>query len=84
MKGNIRSKLSRFLESEVGSVSVKAPLVLGVASGSLLLAQAILTPSAEAGLQCTSDADCPEDEACTFWCSSIKHGTCEEWNSACT
>ena len=83
MKRNIRSKLKRFLESEAGSVSVKAPLALGVASGSLLLAQAVITPSAEAGFECTGDSDCDEGEQCAYWCSYIKYGTCVEWNSVC-
>ena len=83
MKRNIRSKLKRFLESEAGSVSVKAPLALGVASGSLLLAQAVITPSAEAAFECASDIDCDEGEQCAFWCSEIRYGTCAEWNSVC-
>ena len=84
MKKNIRSKLKRFLESETGSVSAKAPLALGVASGSLLLAQAVLTPSAEAGFECTTSDDCDEGERCAYWCSAIEYGTCAEWNSVCS
>ena len=84
MKMNIRSKLKRFLESEVGSVSVKAPLAVGIASGSVLLAQAIVTPSAAAGFECTSDEDCGEGEQCAFWCNAIQDGTCVEWHSTCS
>ena len=84
MKKNIRSKLKRFLESEAGSVSVKAPLALGVASGSLLLAQAVLVPSAQAGFECISDSDCDEGEQCTYWCSAIQYGTCIAWHSSCS
>lgn len=45
MKKNIRSKISGFLTSEEGRVSAKAPLTLGVATGGLLLAHAIVGPS---------------------------------------
>ena len=84
MKMNIRSKLKRFLESEVGSVSVKAPLAVGIASGSVLLAQAIVTPPAAAGFDCIDDEDCGEGSQCAFWCSAIQYGTCVEWHSSCT
>ena len=47
-KNNIRSKISQFLKSEEGRVGVKSPLALGVASASVLLAQAMVTPSAQA------------------------------------
>ena len=43
-KNNIRSKISEFLKSEEGRVGVKSPLALGVASASVLLAQAMVTP----------------------------------------
>ena len=47
-KNNIRGKISQFLTSEEGRVGVKSPLALGVASASVLLAQAMVTPSAQA------------------------------------
>ena len=48
MKNNIRGKISEFLKSEDGHVGAKSPLALGVASASLLLAQMMVTPSAQA------------------------------------
>ena len=48
MKNNIRGKISQFLKSEDGHVGAKSPLALGVASASLLLAQMMVTPSAQA------------------------------------
>ena len=54
MKNNIRGKISQFLKSEDGHVGVKSPLALGVASASLLLAQMMVTPSAQAHLECIS------------------------------
>ena len=70
MKKNIRSKINRFLESEDGRVSTKAPLALGVATGSVLLAQAMVPSPAQAeivwdiDIQCENDADCGNDEFC--------------------
>ena len=42
MKNNLRGKIREFLASEDGKVGIKAPLTLGIASGSLLLAQMVL------------------------------------------
>ena len=42
MKNNIRSKIKRFLESEDGRVSAKTSLALGIATGSVLLAQTMV------------------------------------------
>ena len=67
MKRNIRSKISNFLKSEEGRVGVKSPLTLGVASASVLLAQAMVTPSAQAHAECTT-GNCPEGEYCDVWC----------------
>ena len=53
MKNNIRSKISDFLKSEEGRVGVKSPLALGIASASVLLAQAIVTSPVQAHLKCT-------------------------------
>ncbi len=75
MKNNIRGKIKRFLESEDGRVSTKAPLALGVATGSILLAQAMLPslakadPTFEFRLTCLGNADCTAElgEVCAFW-----------------
>ena len=76
MKNNIRSKISEFLKSEDGRVGAKSPLTLGVASASLLLAQAMITPSAGAHLECYP-GDCAEDEFCMFWCEGTWYlGAC--------
>ena len=48
MKSNLRDKFRDFLQSEEGRVGVKAPLAIGIAGGSLLLAQAILPSSTQA------------------------------------
>ena len=69
MKNNIRSKISEFLKSEDGRVGAKSPLALGVAGASLLLAQAMVTPSAQAHMLCIPGGDdCPEGAFCVFWC----------------
>ena len=76
MKNNIRSKISDFLKSEEGRVGAKSPLALGVASASVLLAQAIVAPSAQAHLKCIPGG-CPEDEYCAVWCEGTwRLGTC--------
>lgn len=67
MKKNIRGKISDFLTSEEGRVGVKSPLALGAASTSLLLAHVIVTPSAQAHMEC-DPGDCPEGQYCHFWC----------------
>ena len=82
MKSDIRNKIKRFLESEVGRVSIKAPLALGIASGSFLLAQAIIAPSAEAG--CSSDDDCAPGERCDPVCIESSSGTCVQWSNECS
>lgn len=72
MKKNIRSKINRFLESEDGRVSTKAPLMLGIATGSVLLAQMMHPSTAQADLECQDNGDCTvEGEVCVFW---------EEWH----
>ena len=50
MKNNLRGKIREFLASEDGKVGIKAPLTLGIASGSLLLAQMVLPSPADAGM----------------------------------
>ena len=70
MKKNIRSKIKQFLESEDGRVSTKVPLTLGVATGSLLLAQAMIPNVSQAlhfdfsGVTCEHDLDCTTGEIC--------------------
>ena len=68
MKTNLRGKIREFIASEEGRVGVKGPLTLGVATGSILLAQAIVgTPKAEA---CgAGQIPCPEGQRCSI-------GTC--------
>ena len=74
MKNNLRGKIREFIASEEGKVGLKAPLTLGVATGSVLLANAIVgaTP-AEAGSPCMRDKDC---EYAPFRCLK-EHGSCE-------
>ena len=58
MKKNFRVKIREFVQSEEGKVGIKSPLTLGIATGSVLLAQAIIgTPDAAAGL-CDEPDDC--------------------------
>ena len=76
MKHNIRSKISDFLKSEEGHVGVKSPLALGAASASLLLAHAMVTPSAQAHWKCLPGG-CPEGEYCYIWCEgTLDLNTC--------
>ena len=44
MKKDLSGKVHQFLTSEVGQVGIRAPLALGVASGTLLLLQMAHTP----------------------------------------
>ncbi|MYC78519.1 hypothetical protein F4X10_22375 [Candidatus Poribacteria bacterium] len=85
MKNNIRSKIKRFLESEDGRVSAKAPLALGVATGSVLLAQTMVPSPVQAGFECADDSDCDSGEGCFYTCSGpIDYGTClGTWSSKC-
>lgn len=84
MKNNIRSKISGFLTSEEGHVGVKPPLVLGAASTSLLLAQAVVTPTVQAHFKCYPwTDDCPEGESCVLWCEKWNSSTCIEWHTHC-
>lgn len=70
MKKNIRGKIKQFLESEDGRVSTKVPLTLGVATGSLLLAQAMIPNVSQAlhfdfsGVTCEDDSQCTTGEVC--------------------
>ena len=89
MKNNIRGKIRQFLESEEGRVGAKSPLALGVASASLLLAQTMVTPSAQAHAECYPGG-CPEGEYCLIWCDGTWslgscigtfHSHCEPYDS---
>lgn len=74
MKNNLRGKIHDFIASEDGKVGLKAPLTLGVATGSVLLANAIVgTMPAEAGSPCDDDDDC---EYFPHRCMQ-EHGSCE-------
>ena len=74
MKSNLRGKIREFLASEEGKVGVKAPLTLGVATGSILLANAMVAPTpAQAGGPCNDDAHC---EHPPFQCLK-DHGSCK-------
>ena len=42
MKTNLRGKIREFIHSEEGKVGIKTPLALGIATSSVLLAQASL------------------------------------------
>ena len=77
MKNSIRGRISEFLKSEEGRVGAKSPLALGVASASVLLAQAMVTPSAQAHAECFHNDDCPEGDECIFRCDGEWDlGTC--------
>ena len=76
-----RNEVEQFLTSEVGQATVRGPLVLGVASGALLLSHLAHTPSAQAS--CVSDADCGSGKSCEWVCNDWANGTCEEWGTQC-
>lgn len=63
MKTNVRAKISTFLASEEGKVAIKAPLKLGTAVGSVLLAYAIIGPTH--AMACWGDTDCADHEFCS-------------------
>ena len=65
MKKNLRGRIREFVQSEEGKVGIKSLLTLGVATGSLLLAQAVVgTPQAEAFKECWVDDHCMFPEHC--------------------
>ena len=66
MKSNLRDKFRDFLASEEGQVGVKAPLAVGVATGSVLLAQAMLPASTQAHGN-HACPPCPGDQVCIAW-----------------
>lgn len=77
MKKNLRGKIREFVKSEEGKVGIKSPLTLGVATGGILLAQAIVgTPHAAAD-SCWTKADCPRaDHECHNANPPWWQGTC--------
>lgn len=83
MTKDIRGKVKRFLTSEVGRATLKAPLALGVASGTLLLSQMVHTPTAEAIIKCDSDAECGTDGKCEPICIEWDSGTCTDIEFGC-
>ena len=77
MKNSIRGRIREFLKSEEGRVGAKSPLTLGVASASVLLAQAMVTPSVQAHRECIYNDDCPEGYECAYRCEGTWDlGTC--------
>ena len=75
MKNNsVRRRIRHFLKSEEGRVGVKSPLTLGVASASVLLAQAIVTPPVQAHLTCIPGT------VMTVQKMSIASVWCDEWS----
>ena len=58
MKSNLRGKIRDFIASEEGKVGVKSPLTLGVATGSILLAQAIVGAPEAAAQPCMDNNQC--------------------------
>ena len=83
MKKETRGRVKRFLTSESGRVGIRAPLALGIASGTLLLSQAVHTPSAKADLECWDDSDCGSGGVCNFRCDEYSEGTCVDLHSEC-
>ena len=87
MKTNLRDKFRDFLASEEGHVGAKAPLALGVATGSLLLVQAMLPASTQAHMECQHDGHCDPGEVCVKWqeerWSAGANDWVLEWHSAC-
>ena len=67
MKNNLRGKIREFIASEEGRVGVKGPLTLGVATGSILLAEAIIGNPVEAKT-CNNHAECGQFGHCATRC----------------
>lgn len=86
MNAKIFDRINHFLKSEEGRVGLKAPMVFGIASGSLLLAQSVLSPSAYAGNhECYANYDCDAGESCVPECDgTVEQGTCTgTWVNRC-
>ena len=63
MKKNFRGKIREFVQLEEGKVEIKSPLTFGIATGELLVAQAIVSPTpALAG--CLGGTDCGDGIIC--------------------
>ena len=83
---DIRGKVEQFLTSEVGQVSVRSPLALGIAGTALLFSQAVDTLFADPSentFQCLSDDDCSSGSFCDWECLEESDGTCTKWSSKC-
>ena len=84
MKKNLRGKIREYIQSEEGKVGAKSPLTLGVVTGGILLAQAVIEPpSAEADGRICFDpdhGDCPPGFFCRdfIWDHRVQehYGTC--------
>lgn len=86
MNAKIFDRIDHFLKSEEGRVGLKTPMLLGIGSGSLLLVQAVFSPSAYAeGHECYTDYDCDPGESCEPVCDgTIENGTCDgKWVKKC-
>ncbi|MDE0017258.1 MAG: hypothetical protein OXU51_13825 [Candidatus Poribacteria bacterium] len=91
MKKNIRSKISSFLKSEEGRVSAKAPLALGIATGSVLLAQTMVSSPAQAAeeewdfsnVTCIWNWECEDGEVCALWIIDHEPGPTHVVYTAC-
>ncbi len=71
MNAKILDRIKHFLTSEGGRIGLKTPLALGVASGSLLVAQSVFSPSAHSSDECSTDSDCDTGKACEHVCKGI-------------
>ena len=71
MKTNLRGKIRDFVHSEEGKVGIKSPLTLGIATGGVMLAQAIIGTPHAAAWQCDDNHPCPEGQVCDL-------GTCRD------
>ncbi|MYK17401.1 hypothetical protein F4055_04420 [Candidatus Poribacteria bacterium] len=60
MKTNLRGKIREFVQSEEGKVGVKSPLTLGIATGSVLLAQATVGTPQAAAWECDFNWQCDD------------------------
>lgn len=75
MKNNLRGKIRDFIASEDGKVGIKAPLTVGVATGSILLAQAVVGPTVQAVVTCNGPNDCqPGGDCVDIVCVPIGNG----------
>lgn len=86
MKMSLRGRIRDFVQSEEGKVGIKPPLTLGIATGGLFVAQAIVgtTPALAA---CLGDTDCDPGFICgDMERICIDQGTCPPhcwWEGEC-